>query len=502
MSALAEFPPFLWSALWTSTLAMLLVCGVRGVLRRLFGPHVAYASWLVVPVMLFAMLLPARTLTLTAHQIPRPIPAGSAVPLAGIELQEPLAMTLSAALSLLWLAGCLAFIFLMIIRQRQFTHAMGRIRKTGIAGVYEAEKDPGLPAAIGLLAPRIVMPPNSTQTYTRHEYTLLLAHERTHLAMKDHWVNAISSLIQALFWFNPVAHIASMQMRRDQELSCDARVRNSFPHLNRDYGQLILKTQLATLRAPLACQWGAWHPLKERIMQLKSEVPSHFSRRLGTALVGVALISFGYVAWAAQPAKLALANPADTGVALLAPEETKAVAPHKKDLGALTHSVREDVTRSEINADRARSEKRARERAQRERMTADKRRMRADQLRRVNVDAHAQTLAAQARLEADEASMQADSVRRAEAEIDAQALEARAREAAERASLAAQDQARAEAAQRAASDMANAARAVEARQAQANMAAKYDMVRRLHTYEKQQRGKTAVQSAERNLKSR
>jgi hypothetical protein len=63
----------------------------------------------------------------------------------------------------------------------------------------------------------------------------------------------------------------------------------------------MLKTQLADSSLPVGCHWHSAHPLKERIEMLKQSPASSLRRNLGRALVALASVLGGCLAWAAEP---------------------------------------------------------------------------------------------------------------------------------------------------------------------------------------------------------
>jgi hypothetical protein len=172
-------------------------------------------------------------------------------------------------------------------------------------GLHEAAAMVGLPAAIGLVRPRVVVPADFEQRYDAGERELMQAHERLHIRAGDLHSNALASTLRCAFWFNPLVHVAWFAFRHDQELACDQRVIARYPHARRRYGEAMFKIQLAAQPLPLACHWGFGHPLKERIAMLTRPVPSR-TRRVGGALLMTALVlGVGFAAWSAQPARTA-----------------------------------------------------------------------------------------------------------------------------------------------------------------------------------------------------
>ena len=296
--AAANLSAWLVEATLAGSAALLVVLALRGPLRRVFGAGAAYAAWSALPVVLVGTLLPA---------MPMPVPS---LPMS--VMQAPIAMLAETTPSratpdiavlacLLWFAGCAVFAACFAWQQRRFVRGLGRIATRG-DGIWLAKATAGLPAVIGVLRPRIVMPADALFRYDATERRLMLAHEREHIRHGDLLANAAVVVLRCVFWFNPLLHVAVRRFRDDQELACDARVIARNPQQRRAYGEAMFKTQLATQRLPLGCHWGQSHPLKERIEMLKQPTPSSLRRNSGRALVIASLLASGYAAWAAQPA--------------------------------------------------------------------------------------------------------------------------------------------------------------------------------------------------------
>ncbi|MCR5879802.1 M56 family metallopeptidase [Phenylobacterium sp. J367] len=201
--------------------AVLAVMALRLPLRRAIGPQAAYGLWGLPPaaggLALFAFLVQAPETRMAA---PAPGPALVAV----------------------WAAGALALAALFAGAQARFALALRR----GLTG----------PAVVGLISPRIVMPPDDG-AYSAHERELIRAHERQHIARKDTRAVAFLALSRCLFWFNPLFHLAAPMVRLDQELACDAAVVINRPACRAAYARALLKTQLAATPLPIGCYWPA-----------------------------------------------------------------------------------------------------------------------------------------------------------------------------------------------------------------------------------------------------
>jgi beta-lactamase regulating signal transducer with metallopeptidase domain len=280
---------------------------LRRPLRRLAGPRFAYASWLLVPLALLALALPARTVLveqplIDAVRLATPSHAGSAgaaqpVPSAGTAIGDE---TTRSTLLTLWLAGSALAAGLFGRQQWRFRRRIGRLRRRDDGSFAAATRLLG-PALLGLLRPRIIVPLDFDQRYDAEQRALILAHETVHLRRGDLLANFAVTAARCLYWFNPLLHIAASRFRADQELACDAAVIARFPESRRRYADAMLKTQLADLGLPVGCTWQSSHPIRERITMLNKPLPGALRSALGAAAVVAVSISCVAAVWAAQP---------------------------------------------------------------------------------------------------------------------------------------------------------------------------------------------------------
>jgi len=290
-----------------SSIAMLLVLLLRRPMRSRFGAQAAYAIWCMVPLSAAMALLPAPAVVLA------PVARGAAVTpvLLQMAAATPPAWHFNPApwIGGAWLLGAIASMTLLMLQQRRFLRALGRL--SSVAGqVVRAEASAGCPALVGAWRPRIVVPADFDERFTAVERALILAHEQLHRTRGDAQVNLLVAAVRCLFWFNPIVHIAASRFRFDQELACDALVLARFPEARRPYADAMLKTQLAgesrqELGLPVGCYWQSSHPLKERISMLKQPLPGRARSALGLAIAAAMAIGGSYAAWAAQPAQVA-----------------------------------------------------------------------------------------------------------------------------------------------------------------------------------------------------
>jgi beta-lactamase regulating signal transducer with metallopeptidase domain/ankyrin repeat protein len=303
--------------------AVVLVLILRKPVRAAFGARAAYGLWLVAPLAVIAMLLPARVISVAASPpsavastptpMPRPTPTVEveAKPLPSAATRQRFqARRLRDTLAIGWGLIALLAIGVQAERQRRFLKSLGRLR--GEADLFHAEHAGVGPAVIGALLPRVVLPADFTLRFTAEEQALILAHERNHLRAGDAQINALTTALQCVFWFNPLVHVGARLLRIDQEIACDAAVLTRFPVARRAYGEAMLKTQLAPHAPPLGCHWpaSANKQLKERFVMLKEHRQGRARRLAGGAAVAALALGAGLAAWASQPARIVHRAPA------------------------------------------------------------------------------------------------------------------------------------------------------------------------------------------------
>ena len=76
------------------------------------------------------------------------------------------------------------------------------------------------PFILGIIKPKIYLPSSMEPDSASH----VLAHERAHIARKDHWWKPFGYLLLSVYWFNPLLWLAYILLCRDIELACDERV--------------------------------------------------------------------------------------------------------------------------------------------------------------------------------------------------------------------------------------------------------------------------------------
>lgn len=301
-----------------AAVAVVAVLALRSGIRRWFGAQSVYALWILPPVAALAAMLPARRVVEVITRIPgephpsvapsfqsfgaHPIEYAGALTAAPAQAQD---IYWPQALLVVWFVGVLASICFLAWRQHRYIRALGPLDRSEIGGtaIFHAQSAHAIPALVGALRPRVIVPRDFNDRFSADERGLILAHERTHLERGDAQINALIAVFTCLCWFNPLVHIAAIAVRRDQELSCDATVVARLPHAKRAYARALLKVQTPGMAIPLGCAWPAAgrHSLHERISLLGAERPARGRRLIGAVSVGLLSATSGVAAWAAQP---------------------------------------------------------------------------------------------------------------------------------------------------------------------------------------------------------
>ena len=149
--------------------------------------------------------------------------------------------------SVLWLAGMAALLVHALVSAEKLKRKLA----TAILlrdNIYESEFVDS-PFVFGVVKPNIYLPMHMDEGTAAH----VIAHERAHLARRDHWWKVLGYLVLALHWFNPLVWVAYILFCRDIELACDEKVVKGLDGAARaDYSQALLSCA-APKRAVAAC---------------------------------------------------------------------------------------------------------------------------------------------------------------------------------------------------------------------------------------------------------
>ena len=234
--------------------------------------HMSFAAaWLVLAVVLLRFLLrkaPRRVILLLwallavrlicpisiesrLSLVPRPETVAQSVqlPAAPAAAPAPSEPALTFHPERVWLAGMSAMLLWGLWGDL-------RLRRRVRVSIPEGENirlcdEIDTPFVLGILRPEIYLPSG----LDGKQAVYVLAHERAHIARRDHWWKPLGWLLLSVYWFHPLLWLSYILFCRDLELACDERVAAG---LDRDglaaYSEALLRcsTRRGALASPVA----------------------------------------------------------------------------------------------------------------------------------------------------------------------------------------------------------------------------------------------------------
>lgn len=290
-----------WLAVTTleTTLLIGIVLLSRPLVRRVFGANVAYTLWLIP---LIGVLLPARP--------PRPATPLEVIRLPGAEISQALnsaAETVGTPSGLplewLWLVGVGVFLTVQLVRVARFhetvrstaapftapAHIREILDRYGVSPsrVFTTPLA-GAPFVTGLRNARVFLPTDFLERFSAEEQRWIVIHELTHIRRGDLRLRFVAETFRALFWFNPLVHVAVHALRQDQEYVCDQAVVSRCTRQERyQYGKALM-LGASSQRVPSFLTF--FRNSKERYVMLGKHRKSALNTLVGTAvcvLIGV-----------------------------------------------------------------------------------------------------------------------------------------------------------------------------------------------------------------------
>lgn len=97
------------------------------------------------------------------------------------------------------------------------------------------------PALFGLFRPKIIIAPELIAKLSQEELRYIFLHELSHLKRRDLLVNTLVTLIQVIYWFNPLIVYTLQRMKQDCEIACDATALAVVqPEEHKKYGHTVI----------------------------------------------------------------------------------------------------------------------------------------------------------------------------------------------------------------------------------------------------------------------
>ena len=155
--------------------------------------------------------------------------------------------------------------------------------------IYQSEKVAS-PFVLGFFKPGIYMP----FQMAAEDMECVIAHEKAHIARKDHWIKPIAFLLLSFYWFNPLVWVAYILLCRDIELACDEKViKEMGENHKKAYSKALLKCS-APGRMISACPLAFGEVgVKKRIVNvLNYKKPAFWIILVSLLLCGVVAVCF------------------------------------------------------------------------------------------------------------------------------------------------------------------------------------------------------------------
>ncbi len=108
------------------------------------------------------------------------------------------------------------------------------------------------PAVCGLLRPTILIPQNLAPKLSGNDLQAVLLHELAHIKRGDLWVNLIQTLLQIIYFYNPLLWLANAMIRRVREQAVDEAVLVAMGETAADYPETLVNiAKLAFKKRPV-----------------------------------------------------------------------------------------------------------------------------------------------------------------------------------------------------------------------------------------------------------
>lgn len=157
------------------------------------------------------------------------------IPLIEAFLKQPVMGTLSLGSLLLglWLIGTVSILTVDAVRQIRFVHKSRNYPPSDRRDLLDLASEQGSnfgllvsssisrPYVAGLFRPVIYLP---DMELPEEQWRTVFRHEAQHIRSHDEWKKLFFAVVQALFWWNPLAHISRKEIDTLIELQCDASV--------------------------------------------------------------------------------------------------------------------------------------------------------------------------------------------------------------------------------------------------------------------------------------
>jgi beta-lactamase regulating signal transducer with metallopeptidase domain len=106
----------------------------------------------------------------------------------------------------------------------------------------------GSPAACGLVHPVILIPQNLAPRLAAHDLQAVLLHELAHIKRGDLWVSLAQTLLQIVYFYNPLLWLANSLIRRTREQAVDEAVLVAMGEAAQQYPETLVNVAKLAFR--------------------------------------------------------------------------------------------------------------------------------------------------------------------------------------------------------------------------------------------------------------
>lgn len=182
--------------------------------------------------------------TPVSDELISPIPSASTVTVSPMQ-------TALNIVSVMWIVGVALFALYALV---SYLRLLARVRISAREDGYWVCERIGTPFVLGFFRPRIYLP----LSVNARDIPYILAHERAHIARRDHLRKAFAFALLTVFWFHPFVWVAFFLLCRDIEFACDERALRTLgmdAKNKKDYAEALVREsfpRLSILTCPLA----------------------------------------------------------------------------------------------------------------------------------------------------------------------------------------------------------------------------------------------------------
>jgi beta-lactamase regulating signal transducer with metallopeptidase domain len=145
--------------------------------------------------------------------------------------------------------------------------------RMGVARItFRRGPNPSMPMAWGIFRPSVLMPAEA-DAWPADRVRVVLLHELAHVRRADCLTHMLAQAACALYWFNPLAWMASRRLRAERERACDDLVL-AFGTPGPDYADQLLEIARATGSSRLSTAMAAASLAMARPSQLEGRLMS------------------------------------------------------------------------------------------------------------------------------------------------------------------------------------------------------------------------------------